>query len=104
MIFIINGLKYDTDKMDLLSDKTRTFVKAEGFELDFARRINGDNGDYGRYVDSKIYVSKKGNYLEVFEKGGYNCGRAISEKEAKEKLTEYDFEKCEEIFGEYEEA
>lgn len=104
MIFIINNLKYDTDKMKLVSEKTKTFVKLQGASLEFARMICGDNGNYGKYVDSKIYVSKKGRYLEVFEKD-YSCyASVLSEDEVKEALRRYDLEKCEEIFGEYEEA
>ena len=97
-------MKYDTDKMQMLSDKTKVFVEHEGLELMLARQINGDNGNYGRYVDSKIFVSDKGNYLEVFEKGCYTYGKAISEEEAKRKLAKYDLEVCEKLFGEFEEA
>lgn len=89
MIFIINNLKYDTDKMELISDKTR---------------VPSINVPRRGYVSSEIYKSKKSRYLEVYANPWEYEGRALSEEEVKKKLMKYDVSKYEELFGEIEEA
>lgn len=42
MVFVINSLKYDTEKMDLVSDKTKAKVDLIGLDLMLAQRINND--------------------------------------------------------------
>ena len=95
MIFIINNLKYDTDKMELISDKTKKFIKHPLFPL---FTLNG------RYIDSKIYKSKKSRYLEVYEEWGEFQGCVLSKKEVKTKLIQYDVSKYEELFRKFKEA
>lgn len=105
MVFIIENLKYDTDKMTVISDKTEEFVKSQGFELRWARYLNSDPlGEYGRYISSTIYKSKNENYLETYEKDYKIIAKAICEEEVKEKLKRYDYEKYEELFGQLKEA
>ena len=86
MVFVINKLKYDTDKMTLVSD----FLNLKS---DYA----------GKHV--KLWKSAKGNWLLTYEDPYKNkYGKAIDKEEAANLLLEYDLEKYEEIFGELEEA
>lgn len=95
MLFIIDNLKYETEKMELVSEKVKTGVTT-----------------YIRFLDSKIlntydaqlYRSKKGRYLMTWDQGYNTCARAIDEAKAKELLLKYDYRKYEELFGELEEA
>ena len=53
MIFVINNLKYDTDKMELVSDKikyTYTWTSIIGMEMKSSGK------------DVKLFRSKKNNY------------------------------------------
>ena len=86
MVFVINKLKYDTDKMTLVSD----FLNLKS---DYA----------GKNV--KLWKSAKGNWLLTYEDPyKNNSGKAIDKEEDANLLLEYDLEKYEEIFGELEEA
>ena len=86
MLSVINKLKYDTDKMALVSD----FLNLKS---DYA----------GKNV--KLWKSAKGNWLLTYEDPYKNkYGKAIDKEEAANLLLEYDLEKYEEIFGELEEA
>lgn len=105
MIFITDNLKYDTDKMELISDKIKVFVECSGFRLEFARKFNSNpNGIYGSYFNGKIYKSKKSRYIAVYEYDYEFYGRPMSEKEVKETLKRYDYLKYEELFGKIKEA
>lgn len=96
MIFVINNLKYDTDKMELVSDKCHC-TWTENSLLTANMKFDGN--------DVKLYKSTKGNWLLVFKKNyGITCGKAISEEEAKNLLMDYDLEVYEKLFGELEEA
>lgn len=81
MIRIINGLKYDTDKMELIA----SYEYRQSSLL--CKRC-------------KIYKSKKGRYLEI-DNGIWS---PIAEKCVKRKLMSYDVAAYEKIFGEVEEA
>ena len=85
MIRIINGLKYDTDKMELIAS----------YEY-------GQSSLFGeiRKKRCKIYKSKKGRYLEI-DNGIWS---PIAENCVKRKLMSYDVAAYEKIFGEVEEA
>ena len=86
MVFAINKLKYDTNKMTLVSD----FLNSK---FEYA----------GKNV--KLWKSAKGNWLLTYEDSYENeYGKAIDKEEAANLLLEYDLEKYEEIFGELEEA
>lgn len=86
MIFVIDNLKYDTDKMELISEK-----------CDYSDK---------RVFQSKIWRSRKGNWLVTYTKQGYSTyfAESLTESEVKCLLLKYDLSKYEEIFGEIEEA
>lgn len=94
MIFVINKLKYDTEKMELVSTKCKyKYIVAM---LDMSIRYSGKN--------VKIFKSSKNHWLLTYERDYINCGVALSEEEAKEYLMYYDVEAYEKYFGELEEA
>ena len=79
MVYVFNGLKYDTDKMDCISTKCM-----------YALSI------FERSVNVKLYKSLKGRWLIVFKLGD---ALVIDEEKAKCNINAY-----EKIFGELEEA
>lgn len=85
MIRIINGLKYDTDKMELIAKYTYGSLSI-------------CNGIHKRTC--QIYKSKKGRYLQI-ENGIWS---PISEDCVKRKLMSHDVATYEKMFGEVEEA
>lgn len=98
MIFVIDNLKYDTDKMELISEKCKytykwTFVLTDTQMSSMAH-------------DVKIWRSKKGNWLLTYTRPGYSADFAntLSEIEVKSLLLRYDLPKYEEVFGQLEEA
>lgn len=91
MIFVDteNKLKYDTDRMELISDKVT-------MEVGRPFRIS---------VDAEIYRSKKSRWLGVAKwMDGDEEGRVLEENEAQQFLLKYDVEAYEKIFGKLEEA
>lgn len=91
MIFVDaeNKLKYDTDRMELISDKV---------EMEVGRpfRIS---------VNAEIYRSKKGRWLGVAKwMDGDEEGRVLEENEVQQFLLKYDVEAYEKIFEKLEEA
>ena len=93
MIFVINNLKYDTDKMKLISDKC---------EYQYTGQYTGITFDA---QDVRLFKSNKGNWLLAYKANyGNNIGRALTEEEAKQLLLNYDLEAYETLFGELEEA
>ena len=95
MIFVINDLKYDTDKMEKISDKVEKAYKAQTFL-----------GEYTTRCDCTLWRSKKGRWLLTHDKPGYSShfAEAIEEIEAKELLKKYDLEVYEKMFEPLEEA
>lgn len=98
MVFVIDNLKYDTDKMELISEKCEysyTWVF-----------ILTDTEMHGNAHNVKIWRSKKGNWLVTYTKQGYfgNFANTLTEIEVKSLLLRYDLSKYEELFGELEEA
>ena len=96
MIFVIDNLKYDTDKMELISEKCEysyTWV----FKL-----TDTEMRSYGK--DVKLWKSKKGNWLLTYRTDYESIGVKLLEEEVKKLLLEYDLPKYEELFGELEEA
>ena len=95
MIFVINNLKYDTDKMSLISEKCR-----------YNYTVKGPIGTFhssGKNV--KLWRSNKNNWLLTYEKDfGDTFGEAISSIDARNLLLRYDLSVYEDIFGELEEA
>lgn len=90
-VYIINKKKYDTNKMELISNKFR-------YEYEVNHPFFGGL-TYVTY-DTGLYKSEKGNWLVVFD--GY--GRAVTEKEAQDMLLKYDYKAYEKQFGKLEEA
>nr|DAL27940.1 MAG TPA_asm: hypothetical protein [Caudoviricetes sp.] len=91
MIFVDaeNKLKYDTDRMELISDKV---------EIEVGRpfRIS---------VNAEIYRSKKGRWLGVAKwMDGDKEARVLEENEVQQLLLKYDVGVYEKIFGKLEEA
>lgn len=98
MVFVIDNLKYDTDKMELISEKCE-YVYTWTLPLTNTQmRSCGDN--------VKLWRSKKGNWLVTYTKQGYsgNFANTLTEIEVKSLLLRYDLSKYEELFGELEEA
>ena len=96
MIFLIDKLKYDTDKMELISEKckyTYTWI----FTLTNTEMIS-----YGK--DVKLWKSKKGNWLLTYNTDYSTRVVKFSFEQAKEILMKYDLEKYELLFGELEGA
>ena len=94
MIFVINNMKYDTDKMELISNKCK-YLYSDSF-------IDGIKYQ-ARNV--KLWKSVKGNWLLTYDKNSIrHFGESIKEAFAKALLIKYDLSKYEELFGELEEA
>ena len=95
MIFVINDLKYDTDKMELISEKCEYVYTYKMLVTEF--HALGQN--------VKLWKSRKGRWLLT-----YDCGlstvyaKTLTEQEAADMLKKYDLDKYEELFGELEEA
>lgn len=96
MIFIINNLKYDTDKMEIVSRKCR---------------ISYPSDLYGSFIkqyghETILWKSKKGNWLITYKKcsNGTVYAEALTSTQAMSLLIQYDIETYEKIFGEIEEA
>lgn len=91
MIFVDaeNKLKYDTDRMELVSDKVK-------MEVGRPFRIS---------VNAEIYRSKKGRWLGVAKwMDGDEEGRVLEENEVQQFLLKYDVGAYEKIFEKLEEA
>lgn len=94
MIFVINDLKYNTDKMELVSTKCKYSYTSELLCASIhylAKNV-------------RIFKSLKNHWLLVYEADYENCAKALSEIEAKDFLIQYDLEAYEKYFGELEEA
>lgn len=99
MIFIIKGLKYDTEKMKLIAD-----VK-KWYSFDNSLLNNFVGKEVGKEYKCHLWRSKKGNWLLTHERDyGEKAGEAIEEEEAKKLLLRYAPSKYEELFEEIPEA
>lgn len=96
MIFVIDNLKYDTDKMELISEKCEYTYTCMHILL------NTEMGYAGK--DVKLWKSKKGNWLLTYRTDYASKGVKLLEEDVKKLLLEYDLSKYEELFGELEEA
>ena len=93
MIFVFNDLKYDTDKMEKISDKIMFRIKMEVF------------GSYYYLLKSAtLYISNKERWLITYKRGCMIHGQPISKEEAKDLLKQYDLNTYERLFSELEEA
>lgn len=96
MIFVIDNLKYDTDKMELISEKCK-YTYTWTLTLTDTKMIS-----YGK--DVKLWKSKKGNWLLTYRTDYSSRGVKLLEEDVKKLLLDYDLSKYEELFGELEEA
>ena len=95
MIFVINDLKYDTDKMELISEKC---------EYPYPCTVNG-YGFYSHGKDVQLWRSVRGRWLLTYNRGSSTVyANALTEQEVKNLLKIYDLDRYEELFGELEEA
>lgn len=96
MIFVINNLKYDTDKMEIVSRECR---------------ISYPSDLYGTFIkkyaiETILWKSNKGNWLITYKDWSNNTvyAEALTSTQAMSLLAQYDLETYEKIFGEIEEA
>ena len=96
MIFVINNLKYDTDKMELVSEKC---------QYNYLSVIYGDICKFDG-KDVKLFKSTKGNWLLTYKERNWHKSFcvALDEEKAKDILLTYDLKAYEKVFGELEEA
>lgn len=95
MIFVINDLKYDTDKMELISEKCEYAYTCTMFGSEFC--------SYGK--DVQIWRSVHGRWLLTYNRGLSTAyAKTLTEQEVKNLLKKYDLDRYEELFGELEEA
>ena len=95
MMFVINDLKYDTDKMELISEKCEYTYTYTMFGSDFF--------GYGKNV--QLWRSVRGRWLLTYTRGYSTAyAKTLTEQEAKNLLKKYDLDKYEELYGELEEA
>lgn len=99
MIFVIDKLKYDTDKMELISEKCEYTYN---WEFSLIHTEMREMRSYGK--DVKLWKSKKGNWLLTYRTDYVSKGVKLLEEEVKKLLLKYDLQKYEELFGELEEA
>lgn len=92
MVVVIDKLKYDTDKMTLISDKCEyAFVKFAPFSQVYAK-------------DVKLYKSNKGNWLLTYTVDSKQFALALSVDKCKNMLLRYDIPAYEKEFGKLEDA
>lgn len=95
MIFVINNLKYDTDKMELVSEKC---------EYNYLTVICRDICEFSE-KNVKLFKSTKGNWLLTYEIDWHKSfAIALNEEKAKDILLTHDLKAYEKMFGELEEA
>lgn len=94
MIFVINNLKYDTDKMKLVSERCEYYHSS----IMFGRLMHYTTDEV------KVWKSRKGNWLLTYKFSCKYYAKALTEIKVKELLMEYDLKVYEKIFGELEEA
>lgn len=96
MIFVINGLKYDTDKMSLISKKCSWSYEVSFFGTPLRSKAKKTN----------LYKSNKGNWMIAYTKDetGIWYAQALDEDIAKGLLMNGDLDAYEKLFGQLEEA
>lgn len=98
MVFIIQGRKYDTEKMEFISSVEKWYEFNSSFLSSFFE------AGVGRTYKCDLYKSKKGNWMLTHEADSRIVAEAISEKEAKNLLIQNNPNKYEELFEEIPEA
>ena len=95
MLFIINDLKYDTDKMELISNKCKWQHEVLLHWNQYRTTCD---------VNAILYKSIHNRWLATYKYRGNTYAVALNEKRASNLLKQYDFKKYEQLFGELEEA
>lgn len=100
MQFVIQGMKYDTEKMRKVAT-----VKKWYREDTFLNRAMFPGQEAGRTRECELWKSEKGNWLLTHEMDcSKSMGEAITKEEAKELLMRYATTIYEEMYGELPEA
>ena len=97
MVFIINRLKYDTDKMKLISEKCKYTYETSLFGVSY----------FSNAHNVKLWKSNNDRWLVTYtysEIDSDRCGIALDTEDAKKLLLKYDYKKYEELFDDIEEA
>lgn len=95
MKFVINDLKYDTDKMELISEKCEYTYTYMMFGSKFL----------GHGQDVQLWRSVHGRWLLTYNRGYSTVyAKTLTEQEVMNLLKRYDLDRYEELFGELEEA
>ena len=99
MLFIIKGLKYDTENMEKVAS-VRKWFRVDNI-------LNGaifPGQEVGHMFNCELWKSKKGNWLLTHEEDYTNVGQDITEDDAKELLLHSVPGVYETLYGEIEEA
>ena len=94
MIFAIDNLKFDTSKMELVSERCQYNYKSTFYNCTVNYK--------GKNV--KLFRSKKGNWLLTYETDYEIRGVHLHDNDVRKILIKYDVDKYEQIFGDLEEA
>lgn len=97
MRFIINGMKYDTDKMEKIANVKKWYATSNVL-------LRAIYGDVGNEFICELWKSSKGNWLLTHDQDYVSKGEAIEEEEAKKLLMKYAPDKYEELFEEIPDA
>lgn len=99
MLFIINGMKYNTDNMEKVAD-VKKWYRIDNIFTQAAYQ----GKEVGRNYDCELWKSQKGNWLLTHKPDYKVVGQAITEEEAKELLMRYAPDIYEKEFEEIPEA
>ena len=97
MRFIINGMKYDTDKMEKIANVKKWYATSNAL-------LRVIYGYVGSEFICELWKSSKGNWLLTHDQDYVSKGEAIEEEEAKKLLMKYAPDKYEELFEEIPDA
>lgn len=100
MKFVINGMKYDTDKMECMAGVKKWYQNNSPLV-----RVMFPGQEVGHTYNCELWKSEKGNWLLTHEEDfGAKYGEAIEEEEAKNLLMKYATAVYERVFEELPEA
>ena len=95
MQFVINGMKYETDNMEMVAE-VKKWYKVDTI----LTRALYPGEERGREYACQLWKSKKGNWLLTHEEDyGMKYGQAIKEEEAKNLLMRYATGIYEKLYG-----
>ena len=92
---IIDAIKYDTDKMELISNNCKCIHESFYLGRQYVSR---------RDVNANLYKSIHNRWLATYKYRRNTYAIAINEKRASNLLKRYDLKKYEQLFGELDEA